>query len=222
MNEEAAFLAAIRADPGDDTRRLAFADWLDEHGRHLRATMIRDHIAAYHQLFEESVICGGGTFQMQSDGESDPLLHRMQRVAAFTADLGSNGLNPFLQSLAAEGRLAWCRGFVDYVEVSYDELIDHAAEIFWEHPVTRVDLVAREPYETLTGKFCWLRANDTEELYDLLAMLPGELFDPLTGHEDDPAGPDSKLFRTRLLAMDALSVVCVEIGRAEAQCRAGA
>lgn len=30
MNEEAAFITAIVAEPDDDTRRLAFADWLDE------------------------------------------------------------------------------------------------------------------------------------------------------------------------------------------------
>ena len=30
MNDEAAFLAAIRATPNDPTDRLVFADWLDE------------------------------------------------------------------------------------------------------------------------------------------------------------------------------------------------
>ncbi|MBN9519289.1 TIGR02996 domain-containing protein [bacterium] len=33
MNDEAALLAAIRADPGADTPRLVYADWLDDHGR---------------------------------------------------------------------------------------------------------------------------------------------------------------------------------------------
>src|SRR5262245_47849809 len=32
MTTEQAFLDAIRADPDDDTPRLVFADWLDEHG----------------------------------------------------------------------------------------------------------------------------------------------------------------------------------------------
>lgn len=31
MNEEAAFLASIRAHPQDDLRRLVYADWLEEH-----------------------------------------------------------------------------------------------------------------------------------------------------------------------------------------------
>lgn len=38
---EAGFLAAIIAEPDDDGHRLAFADWLDEHGRGERAELIR-------------------------------------------------------------------------------------------------------------------------------------------------------------------------------------
>src|SRR2546429_567671 len=32
MSDEAAFLQAIRDDPGSDGPRLVYADWLDEHG----------------------------------------------------------------------------------------------------------------------------------------------------------------------------------------------
>src|SRR4051812_19383817 len=41
MLEEDAFLAAIRAAPGDDAPRLIYADWLDEQGRHDQAEAIR-------------------------------------------------------------------------------------------------------------------------------------------------------------------------------------
>ncbi|MBA4068200.1 MAG: hypothetical protein C0501_31765 [Isosphaera sp.] len=41
MSDEDALLAAILADPDDDTPRLVYADWLDEHGRHDRAEFIR-------------------------------------------------------------------------------------------------------------------------------------------------------------------------------------
>jgi uncharacterized protein (TIGR02996 family) len=40
MTDEAAFLAAIRAAPGDDTPRLVYADWLDDQGD-TRAEFIR-------------------------------------------------------------------------------------------------------------------------------------------------------------------------------------
>jgi uncharacterized protein (TIGR02996 family) len=42
VNEEQALVAAIRADPNDNTRRLAFADWLDEHDQPERAAWMRD------------------------------------------------------------------------------------------------------------------------------------------------------------------------------------
>lgn len=41
MQDETAFLAAIDADPDDRTARLAFADWLDEHGDADRAEFVR-------------------------------------------------------------------------------------------------------------------------------------------------------------------------------------
>jgi uncharacterized protein (TIGR02996 family) len=41
MNEAAALLAAIRESPDEDTPRLAYADWLDEHGDPDRAEFIR-------------------------------------------------------------------------------------------------------------------------------------------------------------------------------------
>ena len=42
MNEEQALLAAVRADPNDNTVRLVFADWLDEHDQPERAAWVRD------------------------------------------------------------------------------------------------------------------------------------------------------------------------------------
>jgi uncharacterized protein (TIGR02996 family) len=44
MSERDAFLRAIAADPTDDTVRLAFADWLDEHDEAKRAEFIRVQI----------------------------------------------------------------------------------------------------------------------------------------------------------------------------------
>lgn len=42
---ETAFLDAIRETPDDDTPRLIFADWLDDHGQEARAEFIRLHVA---------------------------------------------------------------------------------------------------------------------------------------------------------------------------------
>src|SRR2546430_569314 len=44
MSDRLAFLRAIRANPDDDTARLAFADWLDEHDEPDRAEFVRVQI----------------------------------------------------------------------------------------------------------------------------------------------------------------------------------
>src|SRR5262249_5831659 len=44
MSDREAFLNAIAANPADDTARLAFADWLDEHDDPVRAEFIRVQI----------------------------------------------------------------------------------------------------------------------------------------------------------------------------------
>jgi uncharacterized protein (TIGR02996 family) len=44
MNEREAFLLAICENPDDDTPRLVFADWLQEHGDEARAEFIRVQI----------------------------------------------------------------------------------------------------------------------------------------------------------------------------------
>jgi uncharacterized protein (TIGR02996 family) len=38
---EMSFLAAIRANPADDTARLVYSDWLDERGDHAKAELLR-------------------------------------------------------------------------------------------------------------------------------------------------------------------------------------
>ncbi|QJX00112.1 TIGR02996 domain-containing protein [Frigoriglobus tundricola] len=47
MSDEAALLCAIHAEPDEDTPRLVYADWLDEHGRPERAEFIRVQTELY-------------------------------------------------------------------------------------------------------------------------------------------------------------------------------
>ena len=41
MSDEAAFLEVLKANPADDTARLVYADWLDEHDEPLKAEYLR-------------------------------------------------------------------------------------------------------------------------------------------------------------------------------------
>lgn len=63
MTDRDAFIAAIAAAPADDTPRLAFADWLEEHGDAARAGFVRDQVRLatlrpgtdeYRQLFRRT------------------------------------------------------------------------------------------------------------------------------------------------------------------------
>lgn len=175
--------------------------------------MIRDHIEAHYELFDEAVVCGLSDYRVHPDGLTVAARERMERVARCTSAPLLNGLNPYLARLAAEGRLAWSRGFVNYVRVTFDELMDHAGEIFLSQPVTAVDLLEREPVFRQWPEHFWIRANDSEELYDSPAALHGELFDPLVAAR---VNGDTKFYPTRLAALDALSAVCVMLGRREA------
>ena len=41
MSDEAAFLEVLKANSADDTTRLVYADWLDEHGEPAKAEYLR-------------------------------------------------------------------------------------------------------------------------------------------------------------------------------------
>jgi len=49
MTEREALLRAVCENPDDDTPRLVFADWLEEHGEEARAEFIRVQISRCHQ-----------------------------------------------------------------------------------------------------------------------------------------------------------------------------
>lgn len=56
--DEIAFLAAICADPGDDTARLVYADWLQENGRDQRAEFIRVQVELARPFSAPCRACG--------------------------------------------------------------------------------------------------------------------------------------------------------------------
>lgn len=61
MTEEQAFLDAIRDAPDDDTPRLVFADWLEEHGQPERAEFIRVQCELARIRADAAVAASSGT-----------------------------------------------------------------------------------------------------------------------------------------------------------------
>ena len=75
MSEEAGFLGAILAEPGEDLHRQVYADWLDDHGQESRAEFIRAQCALAAMPPEQKVVftCGGYYCDVDKNGHQ---LHR--------------------------------------------------------------------------------------------------------------------------------------------------
>ncbi|MBY0460427.1 MAG: TIGR02996 domain-containing protein [Gemmataceae bacterium] len=103
MDEMLPFLRAIAADPGDDTPRLAFADWLDEHDQHPRAEFIRLQIE-----LERT--------DPSADGYAEKTA-RMRRCGVLT----KKGKHRFFDYLPTKKcKIAFRRGFIDGVRTDWD------------------------------------------------------------------------------------------------------
>lgn len=245
MTDEAAFRAAILANPADDTVRLVFADWLQEQGDDDRAEFIR----------VQCRLAVLGDPHDPLDGPKDPWLEARARLAMdhpevvelwqqdkelLAGDYGRNwrhwcgpAINAVPPGMPYYDSVAFRRGFVS--EVRFQTLADfqnHAAAVFAAHPVERVVVSNVEPrphpvdIDTDETDGWYLQRWD-QELYpepfrsQLLARgresfrIPPELFQAI------PRGPRDVLsfnrwFPTRDAALDAFSHACVAWGRAQA------
>jgi uncharacterized protein (TIGR02996 family) len=119
MAHAEAFLAAIREAPDDDTPRLVFADWLDEHGDAARAEFIR----------AQCELAGGG------GGRRRERLLRRERELLLEHE--HSWLGP-LASLVR--RATFVRGFVERVTVLAEQLLKHASALFAAAPVRHLIL----------------------------------------------------------------------------------
>src|SRR6185437_8050650 len=140
MSDRAALLTAICAHPDEDTPRLAFADWLGEHGEGKRAAFIRAQIE-HHRL--RSADTAAATLDELLEREADA-----DRIdwSAVDADLGACmaarrewAKRPFKLTPKSEGtpRVRWAsytstgRGFYNHVGVQdAAAFLRHADAVF--------------------------------------------------------------------------------------------
>src|SRR5262245_47076157 len=120
---EAAFLGAICANPDDDTARLAFADWLDEHDDPKRAQFIRDQI------------------ELARIDEADPrypaLLARARRSGVLT-----DPTQRFESERVLGGKVMFRRGLVDGLEIGAPDLLALKPKHIDALPFTQLRLFA--------------------------------------------------------------------------------
>lgn len=127
MSTEAALLAAIAADPDDDTARLVYADWLSENGQDGRAQYVRAAVA----------------FDLQTASKFGPLVGWAQDL--FLLSTGHPHSLPHLDPAKAGWAWRYARGFVSDLTLPADALVKHAAAIFAAHPVQLVTLTGKRP-----------------------------------------------------------------------------
>jgi uncharacterized protein (TIGR02996 family) len=119
--ENQAFLDAIIASPEDDTPRLVYADWLDEHGNPDRAEFIRVQI------------------QRSRTSKYDPewwlLLHREREL------LAKNEAEWATPVAAITRHYEFQRGFIHKVAIGGRKLGTHGVELFQLAPIRHVRVV---------------------------------------------------------------------------------
>lgn len=129
-NDEHAFLEAIRADPDNDTPRLVFADWLDEHGQSDRAELIR-------------LQC---QFDPIRDRFDDPDINAMRnriRVLIRPWESEEDAWRRSLHDPLREVRVIWRRGFVDTLELPVQWFIRFGEQFRKRYPMLRKLVIFR-------------------------------------------------------------------------------
>jgi len=146
--DERAFLRAICAEPGDDTPRLVFADWLQEHDRPERAEFIRVQVELArtecpHLCTPERCVC-----------ERHGLRRRERELLGH-----GHGWDPranwakWAGFVPADDRagVKYARGFIWQTTLSAADWLTHADALTAAHPVERVTLTD-DPDELFRGR----------------------------------------------------------------------
>jgi uncharacterized protein (TIGR02996 family) len=119
--ERAAFMTAIVATPDDDTARLVFADWLDEHGESARAEFIR--LGCQHARLDED------------NPQWWPLKHRLDALEQKHSEEWEQDLPPW-----ARKGVSFRRGFVSGIVTSATLWIKRSEKLLSAAPITSVRL----------------------------------------------------------------------------------
>jgi uncharacterized protein (TIGR02996 family) len=199
-------LAAVLADPADDTARLIYADCLEEAGDWQRAEFIRVQC----RLWRAEIIYGSiGSLppvHFMTAGERDSLKIRERQLLAVAEE---KHWAPYPVFLFAP---KWQRGFVSEVRCTLSDFERHAAALFAAQPIERVVLTDKRPLREAQhhagrsehGGWVWA-CEETEDAPPW--RLPSAILGAMTPR------PVAYQFQTEQAALDALSAALVTHGR---------
>lgn len=165
-----AFLAAIVANPDDDTARLVAADFLEENGDPDRAAFIRIQVQlARLEATGQGKSLEAGELRKKERAYLGPLsVYRSLWAAEACPELvrmtSRGGGRDALEAMRVEGAdaLVWRRGFVDAVTCPAEEWLHHGAAVQKRNPIrsvrlTRCDELTRDHWYVLPRTLVGLR-----------------------------------------------------------------
>lgn len=213
--EEAALLRAVLGRPDDDVPRLVLADWLDEHGQPERAEFVRFGCELARQDAEDEAANRLGTNPLR--GRERSLLLDHWKTWVPWADHGSS-FEVILSgrwSFSGTPAVAFRRGFVAEIHLPVGQLLNHAADLFADHPITRVRPGGVRPFHAGSGRWGW-SIDEADGGYDVPWVLPPEVFGYLPPPDPPFASysPLRRWYTSEARAWEAVSVACVGYGRA--------
>jgi uncharacterized protein (TIGR02996 family) len=195
MSDREALLAAILANPDEDTPRLMFADWLDEHGQPERAEFIRVQIElARLRAAEADLPTDFG--RLRSNGmppywnrphdtpERISLLKREAELHASHCKEWITGL-PKCATNPLDHIRIFRRGFVGQVTVSLGPLLRDPAALWEHHPIESLHLFWAEAKARRKIPACRPLERLRELSLEPNAVVPGDA-DLLTPYAQCP------------------------------------
>ncbi len=159
MSTEAAFLSDICANPDDNTPRLVFADWLDEHGDGARAEFIRAQIELARGV-------RGKRRKTLEVREADLLEAHAEKWI--------EPLRELIHEDWSEKPYTFRRGFVEQIDTTGGTLVERGDELFALAPIRDVRLPDEEEFAELARCKHLLRLRSL----DLTASGLSENFGP--------------------------------------------
>ncbi|MFO0823796.1 MAG: TIGR02996 domain-containing protein [Gemmataceae bacterium] len=155
MIDRDAMLAAIRAEPDEDTPRLALADWLDEHGDPGRAAFIRLQIEVMRaELFSlPARAAAKGAEELLKKHRAEwqrPLREAIQKQypSHVAVQVNQKAANPLPDVVQVQVRFE--RGFVSHIECQPDDIARTAEAMFAVEPIQSLKLYRFTGEEPLT------------------------------------------------------------------------
>jgi uncharacterized protein (TIGR02996 family) len=234
MSDRAALLAAIVAEPDEDTPRLVYADWLDENAADLpdpaeartRARFVRAQIELRRGLHPACDRAPAGADALGVGGPGPPAWCRCPRcvslrwqseaTAAYLPGWEAEALRPVLarpRQTALRPAVRFRRGFAAVLSIATDDYMTHAGALFERNPIADVVWPHHEPVPLLGG-YGWQSAGRWSPGYDWSGcLLPAAVFKQLPRGNMPRGLRLIRLYDTPTAARGALSVALVAYGR---------